>query len=140
MDEFIHCPKPCLLLSTTCDEILSWTIGIWTTNHLVSDSKCNIVNLQSPKLLQGMTNNVGSITLVVLQLVSSKTIRIGETKYHIQCRCLIVPLVTTYRCWGTCTCINVQGFYRPFDQRCTRLVLGCCQLLQYFFHWTCLLQ
>ena len=41
MDEFIHWPKPYLLLSTTCDEILSWMIVIWMKNHLVSDSNCN---------------------------------------------------------------------------------------------------
>ena len=29
MDEFIHWPKPYLLLSTTCDDILSWMIEIW---------------------------------------------------------------------------------------------------------------
>ena len=28
-DEFIHWPKPYLLLSATCDEILSWMIEIW---------------------------------------------------------------------------------------------------------------
>jgi hypothetical protein len=28
MDEFIHWAKPELLLSTTCDEILSWMIEI----------------------------------------------------------------------------------------------------------------
>ena len=33
MEEFIHWPKPDLLLSTTCDEILSWM-----KNHVVSDS------------------------------------------------------------------------------------------------------
>ena len=29
MDEFIHWPKPHLLLSTTCDEMLSWIITVW---------------------------------------------------------------------------------------------------------------
>ena len=48
MDEFIHWPKPGLLLSATCDEILSWMIEIWMENHSVSDSNCNTVNLQSP--------------------------------------------------------------------------------------------
>ena len=43
MDEFIHEPKLSLLLSTTCDEILSWMIENWMTDHLVSDSNCNIV-------------------------------------------------------------------------------------------------
>ena len=45
MDEFIHWPKPFLLLSATCDDILSWMIEIWMKNNLVSDRKCNIVNL-----------------------------------------------------------------------------------------------
>ena len=72
MDEFIHGPKPYLLLATTCDEILSWTIEIWTNYHLVSDSNCNIVNLESPIILKGMINkveftfSVGDTTLRVL--------------------------------------------------------------------------
>ena len=58
-DEFIHRSKSYLLLSATCDEILSWIIQIWMKNHLVTDSDCNTVNLQSPQNLQGMTFNVG---------------------------------------------------------------------------------
>ena len=45
MDDFIHSPKPYLLLSTTCDEILSWMIGIRMKNQFLSDSISNIVNL-----------------------------------------------------------------------------------------------
>ena len=60
MDEFILWPKPYLLLSPTCVEILSWMIEIWMEKSLTSDSNCNIVNLQPPKILQRMTNNVGS--------------------------------------------------------------------------------
>ena len=45
MDEFIHRPKPYLLLSATRDEILSWMIEMWMKNHLVSDGNCNTVNL-----------------------------------------------------------------------------------------------
>ena len=45
MDEFIHWPKPYLLLPTTCDEMLSWMIKFWMKNHLVNDNNCNIVNL-----------------------------------------------------------------------------------------------
>ena len=45
MDEFIHWPKPYLLLSATCDEILSWMIKFWMKNNLVSDIICNIVIL-----------------------------------------------------------------------------------------------
>ena len=45
IDEFFGWPKPCLLLSATCDEILSWMVGIWTKNHLLSNSNCNTVNL-----------------------------------------------------------------------------------------------
>ena len=60
MDEFIHWPKPYLLLSTTGDEILSWMIVIWMKNGLVSDSNCDTINLQSPPpKLQGTSNNVG---------------------------------------------------------------------------------
>jgi hypothetical protein len=29
MDDFIHRPKPDLLLSPTCDEVLPWMIEIW---------------------------------------------------------------------------------------------------------------
>jgi hypothetical protein len=58
MDDFIHWPKPYPLLSATCDEISSWMNQIWMENHLVSDNNYNIVNLYSPKNLQGMTNNV----------------------------------------------------------------------------------
>ena len=45
MDESIHWPKPYLLLSTICDEILSWMIKIWMKNCLVSDNNCITVNL-----------------------------------------------------------------------------------------------
>ena len=45
MDEFIHWPKPCLLLSTTCDGILSWMFEVWMMNHLVTDNVCNTINL-----------------------------------------------------------------------------------------------
>jgi hypothetical protein len=67
VNEFILWRKPHLLLSTTCDEILSWMIEIWMENHLVDDSNCNSVNLKSPPIylfifkyfLQGTTHNVG---------------------------------------------------------------------------------
>ena len=59
MNVFIHWSKPYLPLSATCDEILSWMIEIWMKKHLVSNSNCNTVNLESLKILQGMTNNVG---------------------------------------------------------------------------------
>ena len=62
MDEFIQWPKPYLLFSTTCDEILSWMIEIWMQKHLIRDNNCNTENLITPppQILQGMTNNVGS--------------------------------------------------------------------------------
>ena len=56
MDEFIHWPKPYLLLSTTCDEILPWMLTFWMENHLVGYNKYNNVNLESLKNLQEMTN------------------------------------------------------------------------------------
>ena len=59
MDESFHRLKTYLLLSTICDEILSWMIGFWMKDHLVSDNLCNIVNLYPPKKLQRMTNSVG---------------------------------------------------------------------------------
>ena len=71
MDEFIHWPNPYLLLSATCDEILSWMIEMWMKSHLVSDSNCNTINLYPPKNLQKLTNNVGLIFSVT------------NTKYHI---------------------------------------------------------
>ena len=45
MDEFIPWSKPYILLSATCDKILSWMIEIWMKNHLVSDNICNTVKL-----------------------------------------------------------------------------------------------
>ena len=37
-DGWVHSlAQPCLLLSPTCDEILSWMLEIWMKNHLVSD-------------------------------------------------------------------------------------------------------
>ena len=44
-DEFIHWPKPFLLLSVICDVILTWMIEIWMQNHLVCDNTCNTLNL-----------------------------------------------------------------------------------------------
>ena len=88
-DEFIHWPKSYLLLSPTCDDMLSWMIEFWIKNHLLSDSKYNTINLQSPKKLQGMTNNagltfsVGVLHHVLHVLVLSKTIGIGDIKIHI---------------------------------------------------------
>ena len=45
MDEFIHWPNPYLLLSATCDEILSWLFEIWMKGHLVSNSNRNTINV-----------------------------------------------------------------------------------------------
>ena len=59
MDEFIHWPKSYLLLSTTCDEVLSWMIEILMKISFVSDSHCNNVFYNAPKNLQGMKNDVG---------------------------------------------------------------------------------
>ena len=43
------CQNPYLVLSSACDEPLSWTIKNWMKKHLVSDNNCNNVNLQSPR-------------------------------------------------------------------------------------------
>ena len=90
MDEFIHWPKPYLLLSSTCDEVLSWVIEILMKIHLVSDSNCNTVkSIIRAKKLQGITTLGSHLVLVTLycisRLVLSKTIRIYDTKYHSQC-------------------------------------------------------
>ena len=62
-------------------------IEIWMKNYLVSDCNYNTVNLLSPKKWQEMTINVGLTFKVgdtILRfVVLSKTIRIGDTKYHI---------------------------------------------------------
>jgi hypothetical protein len=50
MDEFIYWPKPYLLLSSICDELLSWIIGIWMKNYLINDNNCNIVNIITQKI------------------------------------------------------------------------------------------
>ena len=77
MDEFIHCSQPYLLLSSIGDGILSWMTEIWMKNHLVSDSNCNIYNL--PKILQGMTNNVG-LTFSVDDTIPRFAISIEQDK------------------------------------------------------------
>ena len=78
MKEFIHWSKPCLLLSTTCDEIL----------HLICDSNYSTINLYPPlppnKKSQRMTKNV-VLTCSVGELILSKPIRVDDTKYHIYC-------------------------------------------------------
>jgi hypothetical protein len=76
MDECIHGPKPYLLLSTTCDEIMSWMIKIWMIN-LVSDNTCNIVGLQHLVLvtlhcrLQLVLSNTNWVELVTLNIICS---------------------------------------------------------------------
>ena len=44
MDEFIHSPKPTLPLSTTCDEILSWTIETWNMSFSVGHTTLQFTN------------------------------------------------------------------------------------------------
>ena len=61
VDEFIHWPKPYLLLSATCDELLSCMIEIWMNNHL-GQYLTVIAALEIYSLLenlQGMMNIVG---------------------------------------------------------------------------------
>ena len=88
VDEFIHWPNPYLLLWAACDEKLSWMIEIWMKYHLVSDSNCNIVILQSPRIYYKewqimLGYQIMLLTLYIsLQWVLSNTIRIGDTKYH----------------------------------------------------------
>ena len=80
--------KTYLRLLSTCDEILSCMIENGMKIHLVSDSNCNTAKLEFPKQFTRKKNNVGLtfsfVTLYCsLQLVSSKTISIDGTKYHV---------------------------------------------------------
>ena len=54
MHKFVHSPKPYLLLSTSCDKILSWMIEFWMKIY-------NTKSKTPPKIffLQGMTSNFG---------------------------------------------------------------------------------
>ena len=87
-------------LISTCDERLSWMIKNWIKKQLVSDNNCNIVNLYSPILCINKElhimwgEHLASVTLYrSSQLVLSKTIRIGDTKYHIYCSLLKYTLL-----------------------------------------------
>ena len=77
MDEFIHWQKPNLLLRATCDELLSWMIENWMKNHLVKDSDCNNVNLQSPETITRTTNN-GGLPFSVGRTMPRSTISIEQ--------------------------------------------------------------
>ena len=61
MDNFIHWPKPHLLLSATCDAKVSSMTEIWMKHcHLASDSNYNTINLSSPKnVTRNDKKNVG---------------------------------------------------------------------------------
>ena len=66
MEEFIQWLKCYLLLSATCDEILSWMIDFWMKISLEHDNNCNtiVLNLWFPKNLQGITYN-GELSISV---------------------------------------------------------------------------
>ena len=49
-----------LLVSATCDEILSYMIENWMKIPLVSDSYINTVSLQSLQKITGITSHVGT--------------------------------------------------------------------------------
>ena len=89
MNEFIHWPKPCLVLLATRDGILSGMIDFWMQNHLVSDNDHNIVNLRSLNYFYKERQKMFGDHLVFVtlhhnfQLVLSKIFTIGDTKYHI---------------------------------------------------------
>ena len=63
----------------SCDGMLLRMIEIWMKPHLVSDNKCNPVNLYSPhpKSIQGMTNNV-ELTLSVGDTIPGFTVSIEQ--------------------------------------------------------------
>ena len=64
-------------------------IEIWMKNHLVSDNTCNIIKFIMPNYVKEWQLMLGLHLVLVtphvggLQLVLSKTYRIGETKYNI---------------------------------------------------------
>ena len=70
-DEFIHWPNPHLLLSATCDEILSWTTKFFMKHYLVSNYIATLYFYNPPNVLQGSTYNVGI------------AVSVGVTRYHI---------------------------------------------------------
>ena len=60
MDEFMHWPKPYLLLSATFDEILSWKIEIWIKKSLGKWQYLqHYKSITPPPRLQEMTNSIG---------------------------------------------------------------------------------
>ena len=89
MDEFMRWPKPYLFLLATCDWKLSWVIEIWMKNHLESESNYNSVKELFPQLIYKEWKIMLGWHLVLvtlscgLQLVLSKTIKIGDTEYHV---------------------------------------------------------
>ena len=58
-------------------------IEIWMKNHLVSDSKCKIVNPYIPQKIYKEWQIMLGTLYRNLQFAFSTTIRIGDTKYHI---------------------------------------------------------
>ena len=97
MDPFIHWPNPYLLLSTTCDEILSWMIEIWMNIHSVSDGNCNtnIPQPPPPHNLQGMTKNV-SLTFNVSDIIKQFTIIIEQYSLDFMTINIIFSVAWTY--------------------------------------------
>ena len=63
-----------------CIEILSWMTEIWMENHLVSDSKCNIVNLECPKSSTRNEKIMSGSHLVSMTLHGRLTISIEQAK------------------------------------------------------------
>ena len=100
MIEFIHWPKPYLLLSETCDELLSWMIEIWMKIYFVSDYNCNTES-RNPQMFYKdqqimLVQHLVLVTLhCILQIVMSMTIRIFDTIYHTECS--IGPLSNTFQ-------------------------------------------
>jgi hypothetical protein len=86
MDELIRWSNLYLLLSATCDEILSRMIEIWMKKHLVGVSNWKIVHPQ--KLYEEWQIMLGWHLVLAtlyrgLQLVLSKTIWIGDTEFSV---------------------------------------------------------
>jgi hypothetical protein len=100
MIEFIHWSKPYLLLSETCDELLSWMIEIWMKIYFLSDYNCDTASTNPQMFYKDqhimLVYHLVLVTLHCgLQLFLSMTIRIVDTTYHTKCN--IGPLSNTFQ-------------------------------------------
>ena len=88
MNEFVRWPKLYLLLSATCDETVmdDWDLDAKSLSKWQQFQHCKSIILK--KIYKKWQIMLGQHLVLVtlyhgLQLVLSKAIRIGDTKYHI---------------------------------------------------------